>query len=93
MSTREVERAVIDYEYQDILEERNGVMLAEVTIPIGLLAVFFQLQFITGDLIKLTASSIVVACSWFGLELQRRKLSSDLRRIREQLRTLSQPQK
>jgi hypothetical protein len=88
LSSQEVERRIIDYEYQDILEERNGIMVAEATIPIGLLAVFFQLQFITGDLIKLVASAIVVGCSWFGLELQRRKLSSDLRAKREQLRTL-----
>jgi predicted DNA repair protein MutK len=79
----EIKRAIIELEYQDILEQRNGLLLAYATVPIGFLAIL--LPTMTQGWLGLVIGAVIIGASVAALELFRRRLNSDIQAKRNEL--------
>ena len=91
MPDGDIDRAIIELEYQDILEQRNAVLVGMATVPIGLLAVL--LPTMTGGLIGLLSGAILIVASLGALEMYRRRLNTELEAKRDALRLLKSEEK
>jgi hypothetical protein len=79
----EIDRAIIELEYQDVLEQRNAVSVGMATVPIGLLAIL--LPTMTQGWIGLLSGAILIVASLGALEMYRRRLNTELEEKRNAL--------
>ena len=82
----EIDRAIIELEYQDVLEQRNAVLVGMATVPIGVLAIL--LPTMTQGWVGLLTGAILIVASLGALEMYRRRLNTELETKRNALRQL-----
>jgi hypothetical protein len=86
LSNAEIEQTILELEYKDILEQRNGLLLAYAAVPIGFAAILLPVM--TQGSLGLLIGAIIIGGSVAALEAYRRKLNSDLEGKRNEIRQL-----
>jgi hypothetical protein len=83
----DLRKAKLEAEHRDLLETRNGLMIAEFTIPLAFLTLVKQLGLIADNLI-LGLVALLTATAWAVFDSSRRDFSTALRRKRSEIEGL-----